>query len=115
MKIKKVNELSENKIYENNEKIQNFKKIISDVYGDDASFPEYWDKNADRIIQEIGLLDKDSEESQTSNEDLPIDIKEDSYRRQQNGDITIYIKSNHLKTFKKTLEESGINYEIGLF
>lgn len=56
MKIKKVNELNkdfEQSINYNNENVQQLKSILSEVYGDDASFEEYWDRNGDRLLLEI--------------------------------------------------------------
>jgi len=75
MKILKVEELNENfekNIHEKSDKIQKFKNTLEDFWtegfgagADDEAgnrqsyFSDYWDENADRLIQEFGLLEKD--------------------------------------------------------
>jgi hypothetical protein len=74
MKIKKINEWDENtnlNIDMNNEKIQNLKKLLEQVYEDGAdnvtytdeegyetlSFTKYWRQYGDRLILDSGILD----------------------------------------------------------
>ena len=72
MKIKKVNELNENfeeNILDGNDKVQELKSLIMVVYDDlmdsidgeyrAISFDDYWNKNADKLIQKFNILDKE--------------------------------------------------------
>jgi len=93
MKIKKVNEMNENfekNILEGNDKIQNLKSLLEDVYEDavenvsydendgyySVSFNDYWDLNGDRLIQKIGLLEKTYTKSEV--EKLILDAVDDN-------------------------------------
>lgn len=120
MKIKKINEDFENNVTKITGKIKNIKKVLEDVFysGNESenkstvfdvepyTFEEYWDKNGDKLILELGILEKD-EPKGNSREILPqmVSVSRNSQITQQTANrIAEKFTKAELNDFKRWLQ-----------
>lgn len=110
MKIKKVSELNEgltDRVSDNNKKIQKIKSLIEEIYDDNASFPEYWDRNGDRLIQEFNILQEKPKQIGNIREVLPqmVQLSNNSQITQQTAQrIVDSFSPSELNDFKRWLQ-----------